>query len=110
MGISVKIKRGDTVRVISGRDKGVEGEVIRVLPRESKVVIQGVNIRKKHQRQIQAGGRTMNPGIIQFEAPLAISNVMLVCPKCGETTRVGIRREDDDVTRYCKRCDAEIGS
>ena len=80
MGISVKIKRGDTVRVISGRDKGVEGEVIRVLPRESKVVIQGVNIRKKH------------------------------CPKCGETTRVGIRREDDDVTRYCKRCDAEIGS
>ncbi len=52
----------------------------------------------------------MNPGIIQFEAPLAISNVMLVCPKCGETTRVGVRREDDDVKRYCKRCDAEIGS
>jgi large subunit ribosomal protein L24 len=110
MGKSVRIKRGDTVRVISGRDKGVEGEVIRVLPRESKVIVQGVNIRKKHQSQVQAGGRTMNPGIIQFEAPLAISNVMLVCPKCGETTRVGVRREDGEVTRYCKQCDAEIGS
>ncbi|MDF1500010.1 MAG: 50S ribosomal protein L24 [Anaerolineales bacterium] len=110
MGQSVRIRRGDTVRVISGRDKGTEGEVIRVMPREAKVVVQGVNIRKKHQRQIQAGGRTMNPGIIQFEAPLAISNVMLVCPKCGEATRVGVRREDGDVTRFCKKCDAVIGS
>jgi large subunit ribosomal protein L24 len=110
MAMNVKIKRGDTVKVISGRDKGTEGEVIRVLPRESKVIVQGVNLRKKHQRQIQAGGRTMNPGIIQFEAPLAISNVMLVCPKCGETTRVGIRREEGEVIRFCKKCDAEIGS
>ncbi len=110
MGKKPKIKRGDTVRVISGRDKGTEGEVIRVLPRDSRVIVQGVNIRKKHQRQVQAGGRTMNPGIIQFEAPVALSNVMLVCPKCGETTRVGIRREDGEVTRYCKQCGAEIGS
>ncbi|MGD2057210.1 MAG: 50S ribosomal protein L24 [Anaerolineales bacterium] len=110
MGLHARIKRGDTVRVISGRDKGTEGEVIRVLPRESKVIVQGVNIRKKHQRQIQAGGRTMNPGIIQFEAPLAISNVMLVCPNCGEASRVGVRREGDEATRYCKKCDAEIGS
>ena len=110
MGKSVKIKRGDTVRVISGRDKGTEGEVIRVLPSESKVIVQGANIRKKHQRQVQAGGRTMNPGIIQFEAPMAISNVMLVCPKCGEATRIGIRREDGEVIRFCKKCDAEIGS
>ncbi len=110
MGKKAKIKRGDTVRVISGHDKGLEGEVIRVLPRDSKVVVQGVNIRKKHQSQIQAGGRTMNPGIIQFEAPLAISNVMLICPKCGETTRIGIRREGDEVTRICKQCGEEIGS
>jgi large subunit ribosomal protein L24 len=110
MGLNAKIKRGDTVRVISGRDKGTEGEVIRVLPRESKVIVQGVNIRKKHQRQVQAGGRTMNPGIIQFEAPVAISNVMLICPNCGETTRIGVRREGGESTRYCKKCDAEIGS
>jgi large subunit ribosomal protein L24 len=110
MGKNAKIKRGDTVRVISGSDKGIEGEVIRVLPLDSKVIVQGVNIRKKHQRQIQAGGRTMNPGIIQFEAPLAISNVMLVCPKCGEATRVGVRREDGEVTRFCKQCGKDIGS
>lgn len=110
MGSNMRIKRGDTVQVISGRDKGTEGEVIRVLPKELKVIVQGVNIRKKHQRQVQAGGRTMNPGIIQFEAPLAISNVMLVCPKCGQTTRVGVRRTDDEVTRFCKKCDSVVDS
>ncbi len=66
----VKIKKGDTVEVISGRDKGKRGEVLRVLPKEGRVVVQGVNVRKKHQRQVQTGGRTMNPGMIQFEAPL----------------------------------------
>jgi len=104
----MKIKRGDTVRIISGHDKDTQGEVIRVLPRKSQVVVQGVNLRKKHQRQIQAGGRTMNPGIIQFEAPLHVSNVMLVCPKCNQPTRVGVRREDGELKRYCKKCDAVI--
>jgi len=104
----MKIKRGDTVRVISGRDKGTQGEVIRVMPRKEKVVVQGVNLRKKHQRQIQTGGRTMNPGIIQFEAPLHVSNVMLVCPKCNQPTRVGVRREDGELRRYCKKCDAVL--
>jgi large subunit ribosomal protein L24 len=108
VAINMKIKRGDTVRIISGHDKGTQGEVIRVLPRKSKVVVQGVNLRKKHQRQIQAGGRTMNPGIIQFEAPLDVSNVMLVCPKCSETTRVGVRREDGELRRFCKKCDSVI--
>jgi len=104
----MKIKRGDTVRVISGRDKGTQGEVIRVMPRKEKVVVQGVNLRKKHQRQIQTGGRTMNPGIIQFEAPLHVSNVMLVCPKCNQPPRVGVRREDGERRRYCKKCDAVL--
>ncbi len=108
MAINMKIKRGDTVRIISGHDKGTQGEVIRVLPRKAKIVVQGVNLRKKHQRQIQAGGRTMNPGIIQFEAPLDVSNVMLVCPKCNETTRIAVRREDGELRRYCKKCDSVI--
>jgi large subunit ribosomal protein L24 len=108
VAINMKIKRGDTVRIISGHDKDTQGEVIRVLPRKSQVVVQGVNLRKKHQRQIQAGGRTMNPGIIQFEAPLHVSNVMLVCPKCNQPTRVGVRREDGELKRYCKKCDAVI--
>lgn len=108
MAGTMNIKRGDTVEVISGRQKGTRGEVLRVHPKDEQVVIQGVNVRKKHQRQIQAAGRTMSPGIIQFEAPVHVSNVMLVCPKCGERTRVGIKREDGQVTRVCKRCESLI--
>lgn len=106
--MKVKIRKGDTVEVISGReqDKGKRGEVIKVLPEESRVVVQGVNLRKKHQRQVQTQGRTMKPGIIEFEAPVSISNVMLVCPKCNEPTRVGIHRDGEEVQRVCKNCDA----
>ena len=108
MAHRLKIKRGDTVKVVSGRDKGMQGEVIRVLPKEDRVVVQGVNLRKKHQRQIQAGGRTMNPGIIQFEAPIHVSNVMLVCPKCSQPTRVGVQRDEEGARRLCKKCGAVI--
>ncbi len=103
-----KLRRGDTVEVIGGREKGARGEVLRVLSKDNRLVIQGVNVRKKHQRQIQAGGRTMSPGIIQFEAPISISNVMLVCPSCNERTRVSIQREDGEVHRYCKKCDSKV--
>jgi large subunit ribosomal protein L24 len=106
----VKIKKGDTVEVISGRDKGMRGEVLRTLPEDSRVVVQGANLRKKHQRQIQAGGRTMNPGVIQFEAPLDIGKVMLVCPKCGEVVRVAVRREEGTARRVCKQCESVIDS
>jgi large subunit ribosomal protein L24 len=104
----IKIKRGDTVRVITGRDKGTEAEVLRVLPSEGKVIVKGVSLRTKHQRQVQAGGRTMSPGIIQFEAPVDVSDVMLICPSCKELTRVGIRREDGEGRRFCKKCQSLI--
>ncbi|MDD5467824.1 MAG: 50S ribosomal protein L24 [Anaerolineales bacterium] len=108
--MKVKIRKGDTVEVISGREEylGKRGEVIKVLPDVSRVVVQGVNIRKKHQRQVQTQGRTMNPGIIEFEGPIDISNVMLVCPKCDEATRVGVQREEGVSKRVCKRCQALI--
>lgn len=108
--MKVKIRKGDTVEVISGRweDKGKRGEVIKVLPKDSRIVVQGVNIRKKHQRQVQTQGRTMNPGIIEFEAPVSISNVMLVCPSCDEPTRVGINRTEVEIQRVCKVCGAEF--
>lgn len=100
----MRIKKGDTVEVISGHDKGTRGEVIRVLPSEARLVVQGVNVRKKHQRQVRAGGRTMNPGIIQFEAPIHASKVMLVCPRCGRATRVSVQRDAGRPRRVCKRC------
>jgi large subunit ribosomal protein L24 len=104
----LRIIRGDTVEVVNGREKGMRGEVLRVLPKDERVVVQGIALRKKHQRQIQAGGRTMSPGIIQFESPIHISNVMLVCPKCDELTRVGLVREDGERKRVCKKCQAMI--
>jgi len=109
--MKVKIRKGDTVEVISGRleDKGKRGEVINVFLDDRRVVVQGVNIRTKHQKQVQTqAGRNMNPGRIQFEGPIDISNVMLVCPKCGEPTRVGVQRDTEGAHRVCKNCEATI--
>jgi large subunit ribosomal protein L24 len=108
--MKVKIRKGDTVEVISGRleDKGKRGEVINVFLDDRRVVVTGVNIRTKHKKQVQAGNRQMNPGKIQFEGPVDISNVMLVCPKCGEPTRVGVQRDAEGAHRVCKNCEAAI--
>lgn len=106
-----KIRKGDVVEVISGNfeDKGKRGEVIKVSPKKDRVTVQGVSIRKKHQSQVQTQGRSMNPGIIEFEGSVHISNVMLVCPQCDEPTRIGIRRNEDGLPeRFCKRCEALI--
>jgi large subunit ribosomal protein L24 len=108
--MKTKIRKGDTVEIISGRseDKGKRGEVIRVEPDENRVVVQSINMRTKHQRQVQAQGRTINPGLVKFEASVHISNVMLVCPKCGKPTRVAVSREGDSAARMCKKCNASI--
>lgn len=109
--MNVKIRKGDTVEIISGKleDKGKRGEVIKVLPEERRLVVQGVNIHTKHQRQVQTqAGRNVNPGRIKFEAPFDISNVMLVCPKCNEPTRVGVQRDENGAHRVCKKCQAQI--
>ena len=108
--MKMKIRKGDIVEVISGRweDKGKRGEVIKVLPKATRIVVQGVNLRKKHQSQVQTKGRTLTPGIIEFEGSVHVSNVMLVCPKCDEPTRVGIQREDGEAIRICKQCEALI--
>jgi large subunit ribosomal protein L24 len=107
----VKIRKGDTVEVISGRleDKGKRGEVINVNLESRRLVVQGVNVRTKHQKQTQTrAGRNINPGRIQFEMPVDISNVMLVCPKCTEATRIGVQRDDEGAHRVCKNCEATI--
>jgi large subunit ribosomal protein L24 len=92
----MRIKVGDEVMVIAGNDKGVRGTVQRVMRKENKVVISGVNVVKKHQKPRPTGGRTQaQGGIIEFEAPVDASNVMLVDPTTGEPTRIGVRRDED---------------
>lgn len=109
--MKVKIRKGDTVEVITGRleDKGKRGEVINVFPDKRLIAVQGVNIRTKHQKQVQTkGGRRLDPGRIKYEGPLSISNVMLVCPKCSKAVRVGIQRDEAGVHRVCKSCQSSI--
>ena len=105
-----RIMEGDTVEVISGDDRGLRGTVKRVLPKERRVIVTAVNIVKKHQRPMRAGRREVQPGIIEFEAPVHSSNVMLVCPNCNERTRVGFEREGGRKVRVCKKCDERIPS
>jgi large subunit ribosomal protein L24 len=104
----LRIRRGDTVEVIAGNDKGARGKVLRAYPVDGRVVVESVNIRKKHQRPRQAGRSQTQAGIIQFEAPVHVSNVMLVCPKCDKPTRVGVRRQDGQAIRVCKKCGEDI--
>ncbi|MBN2472098.1 MAG: 50S ribosomal protein L24 [Anaerolineae bacterium] len=104
-----RIKKGDTIEVIAGKDIGARGEVLRVLNKENRVVVAQVNIAKKHQRPMQAGRQQIQPGIIEFEAPLDLSNVMLVCTQCDQRTRVGFRvNEDGAKVRVCRKCGADI--
>ncbi len=106
--MKTKIKKGDRVVVISGSDKGTVGEVIRVLPTEDRVVVQGVNIRTKHQAQTQSRGKTIPAGKIEFEAPISISNVMIVDPKNSKPSRVSIKRKDGKPVRVAKRSGTAI--
>lgn len=104
-----RIKKGDTVEVIAGKDKGTRGEVLRVIPKKDRVVIERVNIVKKHQRPVQAGRQQVQPGIIEFEAPIDLSNVMLVCPQCEARTRIGYRiNENNRKVRVCRKCGQDI--
>ena len=104
--MKMRIKKGDQIEVITGKseNKGKRGEVIRVFPKEGRVVVQGVNLRTKHQRQVQSQGKTINPGIVKLEAPIDVSNVMIVCKKCNKPTRVGISRDGGKAIRVCKKC------
>lgn len=101
----LNVKSGDTVKVIAGKDKGKEGKVLRTQPETERVVVEKINLMKKALRPTQA-----NPsgGISTIEAPLAVSNVMLVCPSCKQPTRVGHRIDGDKKVRVCKKCNKDI--
>ncbi|MFN8175675.1 MAG: 50S ribosomal protein L24 [Solirubrobacteraceae bacterium] len=107
----MKIRRGDTVQVISGKDRGKTGEVIRVDPRRSRVYVAGLNIVKRHQRpqQVRDAQRAETVGgVVEKEGPIHVSNVMLVDPKDGKPTRVGIAREDGQRRRVAKRSGTQL--
>lgn len=106
----MRLKKGDEVEVISGNYKGERGAILRVITAKNRVVVSGINIVKKHQKpqQTGSGGQTQG-GIIEFEAPLDVSNVMLICPETDEKTRIGIRYDDDgNRIRYSKKSNADL--
>lgn len=101
-----KIKRGDQVLVISGKEKGKKGKVLGCFSKSGQVVVQSVNLQKKHAR---ATKKSPQGGIIEVEGRLPLSNVMLVCPKCGQGTRIGIEiKGDGEKSRVCRKCGQEI--
>ena len=96
------VKRGDTVKVISGKDKGKEGKVVVAMPEDGKVIVEGVAVVKRHQKARAQGQQST---IINKEAAIDASNVMRVCPSCGKAARTGIKVLDDgSKVRYCKKC------
>ena len=101
----MNIKRDDKVVVLSGKDKGKQGKVIKADPKAMKVIVEGVNIATKHQKPRKQGEEG---GIFKVETPIYTSKVQLVCPKCGKATRVAHKITDGKKTRVCKKCGAEI--
>jgi large subunit ribosomal protein L24 len=109
----VDIKKDDMVKVMSGKDRGKEGRVVRVLPREGRVMVDGVALAKKHQRaggkRSSSGQQLQQPGgIIDVEMFVDISNVQILCKSCGQPTRVGHRIEGDRKLRICRKCEGEL--
>lgn len=101
----MKIKKGDTVKVLSGNDKGKTGEVLEVIPKTQKIIVKGINIRKKHVKPRKQGEEG---GIIPSEFSIHSSKVAVVCPKCGKATRIGYSIEKEEKIRVCKKCGAKI--
>jgi large subunit ribosomal protein L24 len=102
----MKIKKDDTVQIIAGKDRGKRGKVRFAYPRDKKLIVEGINFIKKHAR---ATGQVKQAGIVEQEAPIAVSNVMLVCSRCNNPTRVGYRSlEDGRKVRICRSCNEVV--
>jgi large subunit ribosomal protein L24 len=101
------IRKNDTVLVVTGRDRGKRGRVLRVVPAKDRVIVEGVNFIKRHTRPNPQ--RNVKGGIVEREAPLHASNVQLVCPECGKQTRIGRKRLDDGRSaRFCVKCEGVV--
>jgi len=105
MASSMSIRKGDTVKVIAGKDKGTTARVLMTLPESRRAIVERVNMVKKAQRPTN---KQPKGGILEIEAPIHVSNLMLVCPSCSQPTRVGRTREDGVRIRTCKKCGKTI--
>lgn len=99
--LKYKIKRGDTVRILSGKDKGKAGPVMLVLSQRGKVLVEGINMVKKHIKPKRAGEKGQR---VSIASPIDVSNAQLICPSCKKSTRVKIKYENDKKIRLCKKC------
>lgn len=107
MNLEINVRKNDRVVVISGKNKKKTGRVIEVLPRKGKIIVEGVNVIKRHTKPNSRRG--VQGGIVEREAPIDVSNVMVICPHCGVATRVGHQvLADKSRTRACKKCGAAI--
>ena len=101
----MRIKKGDNVQVLSGNDKGKTGEVLEVIPKADKIIVKGVNVRKKHFKARKQGDESW---IISVECAIPSSKVNIVCSKCGKATKIGYKEDKDKKVRICKKCGAEL--
>ena len=101
----MKIRKGDTVQILSGNDKGKTGEVLETIPKTSRIIVKGINIRKKHIKPKKQGAEG---GIVPVECSIHSSKANVVCPKCGKATRIAMKVEDGKKVRVCKKCGAII--
>ncbi len=101
----MKIKKDDTILIITGKDKGKKGKVIEVFPRQNKITIEGANLVKKHRRPRNEKEKGQ---IVELPRPISVSNVKLICPKCSKASRIGYRLTEKGKYRVCKKCNQEI--
>lgn len=101
----MRIKKGDTVKVIQGKEKGKTGKVLKTLPKADRILVEGLNLYKKNMKPKKQGEKGQ---IITLPRTMNVSNTMLVCPACGKATRIGAVVENDKKVRICKKCDARI--
>lgn len=101
----MRIKKNDQVQILSGKDRGKRGKILRALPEAGKVVVEGLNLVKRHKRPRKGGEKGQR---VEVPAPLSVSKVMIVCSHCGKPSRVGYRSDGDNKIRTCKKCKAEI--
>ena len=101
----MKIKKGDTIIVISGKDKGKKGKILQVFPKDNRIVVEGINLRKKHVRPRRQGEKGQT---VEMPSPFQVSNIKIICTKCKKPTRIGYSLTKDNKVRICKKCGDQI--